>query len=103
MAAELLVTANNGMGDIVRAGYGVDPAGFSAEAMRLLDLRLRSIGLAEIQRPRLTPAQFSRGSSGIASAGARPSRTARVTASEPNRSRTSSSAVYEIAAVTIQR
>ena len=47
VAAELLVTANNGMGDIVRAGYGVDPAGFSAEAMRLLGLRLQSIGFTE--------------------------------------------------------
>jgi ribonucleoside-diphosphate reductase beta chain len=44
VAAELLVTANDGMSDIVRAGYGVDPAGFSAEAMRLLELRLRAIG-----------------------------------------------------------
>jgi ribonucleotide reductase beta subunit family protein with ferritin-like domain len=47
VAAELLVTANDGMGDIVRAGYGVDPADFSAEAMRLLDLRLRAIGFLE--------------------------------------------------------
>jgi ribonucleotide reductase beta subunit family protein with ferritin-like domain len=44
VAVELLATANDGMGDIVRAGYGVDPAGFSAEAMRLLQLRLRAIG-----------------------------------------------------------
>ena len=47
VAAELLVTANDGMSDIVRAGYGVDPAGFSAEAMRLLELRLRAIGFLD--------------------------------------------------------
>jgi ribonucleotide reductase beta subunit family protein with ferritin-like domain len=47
VAAELLVTANDGMSDIVRAGYGVDPSGFSAEAMRLLDLRLRAIGFLD--------------------------------------------------------
>ena len=47
VAAELLATANDGLADIVRAGYGVDPAGFSAEAMRLLDLRLRAIGVVE--------------------------------------------------------
>jgi ribonucleotide reductase beta subunit family protein with ferritin-like domain len=50
VAAELLATANDGLADIVRAGYGVDPAGFSAEAMRLLDLRLRAIGLVDGDR-----------------------------------------------------
>ena len=35
------------MGALVTAGYGVEPAGFYAEAMRLLQLRLRSIGLLE--------------------------------------------------------
>ena len=32
------------MTDLVVAGYGVDPEGFYAEVMRLIDLRLRSIG-----------------------------------------------------------
>jgi ribonucleotide reductase beta subunit family protein with ferritin-like domain len=32
------------MAELVRAGYGVEPEGFYGEAMRLLDLRLRSIG-----------------------------------------------------------
>jgi ribonucleotide reductase beta subunit family protein with ferritin-like domain len=44
VAAELLTTANESMGELVSAGYGADPAGFYGEAMRLLDLRLRSIG-----------------------------------------------------------
>jgi ribonucleotide reductase beta subunit family protein with ferritin-like domain len=47
VATELLATANDGMGDIVRAGYGVEPVEFYAEAMRLLGLRLRAIGLAD--------------------------------------------------------
>ena len=48
MAATLLATANDeGMGALVSAGYGIEPAGFYAEAMRLLQLRLRSIGLLE--------------------------------------------------------
>ena len=46
-ASELLETANEGMGSLVEAGYGVEPAGFYAEAMRLLQLRLRSIGFLE--------------------------------------------------------
>jgi ribonucleotide reductase beta subunit family protein with ferritin-like domain len=44
VAAELLATANEGMGDLVAAGYGVEPQDFYAEAMRLTELRLRSIG-----------------------------------------------------------
>jgi hypothetical protein len=47
VAGELLETANEGMGSLVLAGYGVEPAGFYAEAMRLLQLRLRSIGFLE--------------------------------------------------------
>jgi ribonucleotide reductase beta subunit family protein with ferritin-like domain len=35
------------MAELVRAGYGVEPEGFYGEAMRLLDLRLRSIGYLE--------------------------------------------------------
>jgi ribonucleotide reductase beta subunit family protein with ferritin-like domain len=46
-ASELLETANEAMGSLVEAGYGVEPAGFYAEAMRLLQLRLRSIGFLE--------------------------------------------------------
>src|SRR6266542_1898691 len=49
MAATLLATANDeGMGALVTAGYGIEPVGFYAEAMRLLRLRLRSIGLLEV-------------------------------------------------------
>jgi ribonucleoside-diphosphate reductase beta chain len=47
MAGELLETANSGMSNLVVSGYGVDPEGFYAEVMRLLQLRLRSIGFAE--------------------------------------------------------
>jgi len=44
VAAEMLETAKSGMSDLVARGYGVDPDGFYAEVMRLVDLRLRSIG-----------------------------------------------------------
>jgi ribonucleotide reductase beta subunit family protein with ferritin-like domain len=44
VAADMLETANEGMGELVAAGYGVEPQAFYAEAMRLTDLRLRSIG-----------------------------------------------------------
>ena len=44
VAGEMLETANNGMTNLVRTGYGVDPNGFYAEVMRLVDIRLRSIG-----------------------------------------------------------
>ena len=48
VADTLLQTATDqGMGSLVRAGYGVDPEGFYTEAMRLLGMRLRSIGFAE--------------------------------------------------------
>ena len=44
VASQMLETANASMGDLVVAGYGVDPQSFYAEVMRLVDLRLRSIG-----------------------------------------------------------
>jgi len=44
VATELLATAKDSMSDLVISGYGVDPEGFYAEVMRLVDLRLRSIG-----------------------------------------------------------
>jgi ribonucleotide reductase beta subunit family protein with ferritin-like domain len=47
VASELLDTANAGMGDLVEAGYGVDPDQFYAEVMRLVNIRLRSIGYLE--------------------------------------------------------
>jgi ribonucleotide reductase beta subunit family protein with ferritin-like domain len=46
-AAALLETAKEGMTELVLSGYGVDPAGFYTEVMRLLDLRLRSIGFID--------------------------------------------------------
>ena len=45
-ADELLDTAGD-MGDLVQAGYGVEPLGFYAEGMRLLNLRLRAIGVLD--------------------------------------------------------
>jgi ribonucleotide reductase beta subunit family protein with ferritin-like domain len=47
VAVELLGKANDSMGELVRSGYGVEPAGFYAEAMRLLGLRLRAIGFLD--------------------------------------------------------
>ena len=47
LAGRLLATANDGMGALVAAGYGVEPEGFYTEAMRLLQLRLRSISFLE--------------------------------------------------------
>ena len=47
LADELLATAKTGMATLVESGYGVDPEGFYAEVMRLVDLRLRSIGFIE--------------------------------------------------------
>ena len=44
VANQMLETANSGMADLVVSGYGVDPQAFYAEVMRLVDLRLRSIG-----------------------------------------------------------
>jgi ribonucleotide reductase beta subunit family protein with ferritin-like domain len=46
VAAELLETAKASMGALVRAGYGAEPAEFYGEAMRLLQLRMRSIGFS---------------------------------------------------------
>ncbi len=47
LATRLLGAAAGSMDDLVRSGYGVEPADFYGEAMRLLDLRLRSIGFLE--------------------------------------------------------
>jgi ribonucleotide reductase beta subunit family protein with ferritin-like domain len=47
LAGRLLATANDGMESLVTAGYGVEPEGFYGEAMRLLQLRLHSIGFFE--------------------------------------------------------
>src|SRR6478735_10043650 len=48
LATALLATANQEMATLVRSGYGVEPAAFYAEAIRLMRLRLRSVGfLAE--------------------------------------------------------
>jgi ribonucleotide reductase beta subunit family protein with ferritin-like domain len=48
LSTSLLATAHaGGMNDQVLAGYGVDPEGFYAEAMRLWQIRLRSIGLLD--------------------------------------------------------
>jgi len=44
VADDLLETARASMSELVVTGYGVDPAGFYAEVMRLVDIRLRSIG-----------------------------------------------------------
>jgi ribonucleotide reductase beta subunit family protein with ferritin-like domain len=46
VCAELLEIANESMGDLLLAGYGTDPQAFYTEAMRLLQLRMRSIGFA---------------------------------------------------------
>jgi ribonucleotide reductase beta subunit family protein with ferritin-like domain len=47
LAARLLGTANQGMGELVLAGYGVEPQGFYDEVMRLIQVRLRSIGFLD--------------------------------------------------------
>jgi len=47
IAGDMLATANESMGELVVSGYGVDPEGFYAEVMRLVQLRLRSIGYLE--------------------------------------------------------
>jgi ribonucleotide reductase beta subunit family protein with ferritin-like domain len=44
---ELLETANADLGELVQAGYGVDPQRFHDEALRLVKLRLRSVGYLE--------------------------------------------------------
>ena len=47
VANQMLETSNSGMADLVVSGYGVDPQAFYAEVIRLVDLRLRSIGYIE--------------------------------------------------------
>ena len=47
VAERMLQTARSGMADLVVSGYGVDPEGFYAEVMRLIDIRLRSIRFIE--------------------------------------------------------
>ena len=47
VAVKLLNAANQDMADLVRSGYGVEPAGFYDEAMRLMELRLRAIGFLD--------------------------------------------------------
>jgi hypothetical protein len=47
VAAEMLERANTDLGDPAVSGYGVDPEGFYREVMRLMNLRLRSIGFIE--------------------------------------------------------
>ena len=47
IAGDMLGTANEGMSDLVRSGYGVDPQAFFDEGMRLTQKRLRSIGYLE--------------------------------------------------------
>ena len=47
LAGRLLARANDGMESLVTAGYGVEPEGFYGEAMRLMQLRLHSIGFFE--------------------------------------------------------
>jgi hypothetical protein len=44
VAAAMLDTANDGMSDLVRSGYGVDPQEFFDEGLRLTQIRLESIG-----------------------------------------------------------
>ena len=44
VAETMRETANGSMSDLVERGYGVPPDEFYAEAMRLVDIRLRSIG-----------------------------------------------------------
>jgi ribonucleotide reductase beta subunit family protein with ferritin-like domain len=60
VAAAMLERANGDLRELSRSGYGVDPDAFYGEVMRLLSLRLRSIGFSEDQRsqpPRWTPAR----------------------------------------------
>jgi ribonucleotide reductase beta subunit family protein with ferritin-like domain len=47
IATRALAQAQDGNG-VVMAGYGVDPVGFVTEAMRLLGMRMRALGLAEL-------------------------------------------------------
>jgi ribonucleoside-diphosphate reductase beta chain len=45
VAEKMLERANTDLGELAFSGYGVDPEGFYREAMRLVDVRLRSIGV----------------------------------------------------------
>jgi ribonucleotide reductase beta subunit family protein with ferritin-like domain len=47
IAATLLGTAKERMGELVLAGYGVEPQDFYNEVMRLTRLRLRSVGFLD--------------------------------------------------------
>jgi hypothetical protein len=51
VALEMLMAARDRMSDLVVSGYGVDPDGFYAEVVRLVDLRLRSIGYLGAEGP----------------------------------------------------
>jgi hypothetical protein len=42
--AELLGPADAELGDLVRSGYGIDPIEFYSESLRLVQLRLASVG-----------------------------------------------------------
>ena len=44
MWTELLGPADAELGDLVRSGYGIDPVDFYSEALRLVQLRLGSVG-----------------------------------------------------------
>jgi hypothetical protein len=44
MWTELLGPADAELGDLVRSGYGIDPVDFYGEALRLVQLRLASVG-----------------------------------------------------------
>ncbi len=46
LATAMLASANKDMATLVRSGYGVEPTAFHAEAMRLLHIRLRSVGFS---------------------------------------------------------
>ena len=46
-AGAMLETANNGMAELVVNGYGVHPQAFYDEAIRLTQLRLRSVGFLD--------------------------------------------------------
>ena len=49
VAADMLERANSDLGELALSGYGVPPEAFYEEVIRLLDLRLRSIGFVEDQ------------------------------------------------------
>ena len=47
LAVEMLATANEQLSGLAESGYGVSPQEFYEEAMRLVQLRLKSIGFSE--------------------------------------------------------